>query len=180
MNYENLLNFNNAESTKPEFTIIPANTIVKASLVIRPGECEVDKYLTKSPHSGSIYLACEFIVLEGPFARRKIFQNIGIIGTAKEGDNDSFGKRGRSLLRAIIESFRNIMPNDESETAQNARKINHFGELNGITPIVKIGIDNDKSGKYGDRNYIISAITPDKKDYGQFIAGVLEDKYAWR
>ena len=180
MNYTEILDFNNVLPSKPEFSLIPVDTIAKAHLTIRGGGYEADPYLTKSSHTGSIYLAAEFCVLEGPFSRRKIFQNFGVSGTLKEGDNDSFGKKGRSLIRSIIESAKNINPNDNSDEAQKARKINNFGDLNGITCIIKIGIDHDKSGKYNDRNCIIGIITPDKKEYQQIMNGTqLEDQLPW-
>ena len=180
MNYTEILNFNNVLPSKPEFALIPADTLAKVHLTIRSGGYEADPYLTKSSHTGSVYLSAEFCVLEGSFARRKIFQNIGILGTAKEGDNDAFGKRGRSLIRSIIESAKNINPSDNSDEAQQARKINNFGDINGLTCIIKIGIDRDKSGKYSDRNCIIGVITPDKKEYQQIMNGIqLDDQLPW-
>jgi hypothetical protein len=148
--------------------------------MIRNGGYSEDQYLSKSSSTGSLYLIGEFTVLEGPFARRKIFQNIGIIGTAKEGDQDAFGVRGRSLIRGIIESAKNINPNDDSSKACEARKINSFGDLNGLICVVKIGIENDKSGKYGDRNSVLCAVTPDKREYQQILSGVgLDDNISW-
>jgi hypothetical protein len=66
------------------------------------------------------------------------------------------------------------MPNDSSETADNARKINSFAKLNGLTCIVKIGIERDKSGKFDDRNSIVCAITLYKKEYEIFMNSALE------
>jgi hypothetical protein len=175
---EQLTNFNNAAIARPEAMLIPQGTIAKVIMNIRSGGYEKDPYLTKSSHTGSIYLHAEFIVLEGPFSRRRTFQNIGIVGNNKTGDSDVFGTRGRSLLRGLIESAKNIMPNDSSETAQNARKINSFADLNGLTCVVKIGIERDKSGKFDDRNSIICAVTPDKKEYEIFMNRA-EDNIPW-
>jgi hypothetical protein len=180
INFEYLTNFNNATISGPNADLIPAGTIVKAVMNIRSGGYEEEPYLTKSPHSGSIYLHVEFVVLTGPFSRRRIFQNIGITGICKTGDTDVFGARGRSLLRGIIESAKNIQPKDNSEAAQNARKINDFAELNGITCIIKIGVNNDKTGQYDPRNMVLAAITPDKKEYQQFMFGAeAEDEVPW-
>jgi hypothetical protein len=151
INFEHLTDFNNAAISGGNPDLIPQNTIAKVAMNIRSGGFEEDAYLTKSMHSGSIYLHVEFVVLSGPFSRRKIFQNIGITGVCKTGDTDVFGTRGRSLLRGLIESAKNISPSDKSETAQQARKISSFAELNGITCVVKIGIINDKTGQYDPR-----------------------------
>lgn len=172
VSYTNLLDFNNAAISKPKALLIPHGTIAKTIMNVRSGGYEKDKYLSKSAHTGAIYLHAEFIIMDGPFSRRRIFQNIGVIGNNKVGDNDVFGTRGRSLLRGLIESAKGIIPNDESETSQNARKIDNFGELNGMICVVKIGIDKDKSGKFEDRNTIICAVTPEKKEYQVFMNGV--------
>jgi hypothetical protein len=168
INYSKLTDFNTA-AIKQETQLIPPGTIAKAIMNIRSGGYEHDSHLTKSSHSGSIYLHVEFVILEGVFSRRKIFQNIGIVGFSKVGDPDVYGAQGRSLLRGLIESAKNIMPCDDSEEAQKARKINSFSELNGLVAIVKIGVEKDKSGKFDDRNMIIAAVTPDKKEYEAFI-----------
>jgi hypothetical protein len=179
INFEHLTDFNTA-SIATEYDLIPQNTIAKVIMSIRSGGFDEEPYLTKSPHSGSIYLHVEFTVLEGPFSRRKIFQNIGITGVCKTGDPDVYGARGRSLLRGIIESSKNIDPHDKSEAAQQARKINGFAELNGITCIVKIGVNKDKSGQYDPQNMVLTAVTPDKKEYQQFMFGIeAEDNVPW-
>jgi hypothetical protein len=180
INFEYLTDFNNAAISNGNPDLIPPNTIAKVVMNIRNGGFEEDPHLTKSPYSGSIYLHVEFVVLEGVFSRRKIFQNIGITGICKTGDTDVFGARGRSLLRGIIESAKNIQPKDNSEVAQKARKINGFAELNGITCVVKIGVYNDKTGQYDPRNIVLGAITPDRKEYQQFMFGVeAEDNIPW-
>jgi hypothetical protein len=180
IDFNHLTDFNNAVISGGNPDLIPPNTIAKVAMNIRSGGYEEEPYLTKSPHSGSVYLHVEFVVLNGPFSRRKIFQNIGITGVCKTGDTDVFGTRGRSLLRGIIESARNISPFDKSEAAQQARKINGFVELNGITCVVKIGVINDKTGQYGDRNMVFAAITPDKQGYQQFMFGAeAKDDVPW-
>jgi hypothetical protein len=171
INFEHLTDFNNAAISGGIQDLIPAGTIAKVAMNIRSGGYEEEPYLTKSLHSGSIYLHVEFVILTGPFSRRKIFQNIGITGVCKTGDTDVFGTRGRSLLRGLIESAKNIQPEDNSEEAQKARKISSFAELNGITCIVKIGVNKDKSGQYEPNNIVLAAITPDKKEYQQFWHG---------
>ena len=75
-------------------------------------------------------------------------------------------------MRGIIESSKNVDPHDKSEAAQKARKISNFAELNKITCVVKIGVNKDKSGQYDPQNMVLAAITPDKKEYQQFMFGV--------
>jgi hypothetical protein len=107
-------------------------------------------------------LNCEFTILEGQFARRKVFDKIGINGS------DQWINMGKARIRAILESAKNINPKDMSETAMAARKINSFNELDGLEMIIKIGIESDRSGMYPDKNRLLSIITPDHKFYAEY------------
>jgi hypothetical protein len=101
--------------------------------------------------------------MEGQFARRKIFDKIGISGS------DQWVNMGKARIRAILESAKNINPKDMSETAMAARKIDSFGELEGLEPIIKIGIEHDRSGVYQDKNKVASIITPDNSFYKDYV-----------
>jgi hypothetical protein len=97
--------------------------------------------------------------MEGQYAKRKIFDKIGISGS------DQWINIGKSRIRAILESAKNINPKDMSETAMAARKINSFDELDGLEMLIKIGIEHDRSGVYQDKNRVASIITPDSQIY---------------
>jgi hypothetical protein len=155
------MNFNDAEA-QTEFGIIPNNTIAKAVLMIRAGNDFSDPFLTRSKNGESTFLNCEFTILEGQFARRKIFDKIGISGS------DVWINMGKAKIRAIIESAKNINPKDLSEVAIAARKISSFNELDGLEPIIKIGVEHDRSGVYPDKNKIAVIITPDHKFYQEY------------
>jgi hypothetical protein len=156
-----MIDFNDAEQ-QTEFSLIPANTIAKARLTIKQGNDFSDPFLTRSKDGNSTYLNCEFVIMEGQFVRRKIFDKIGISGS------DVWVNMGKSRIRAIIESAKNINPKDMSETAMAARKIDSFSELEGLEPIIKIGIESDRSGVYQDKNRVLSIVTPDHKFYQEY------------
>ncbi|MFP3034050.1 MAG: hypothetical protein ACEY3C_00515, partial [Candidatus Tisiphia sp.] len=85
-----LTDFNNA---KLQSNLIPKGTIVKVKMAIKPGGYE--NWFTKSYATGSIYLNVEFTVTEGPYAKRKIFQVIGIkSGKARVEGEDTWGESG--------------------------------------------------------------------------------------
>jgi hypothetical protein len=153
-----MMNFNDAEQ-QTEFGLIPANTIAKARFVLKPGNDFSDPYLTRSKNGDSTYLDCEFIILEGQYAKRKIFDKIGISGS------DTWVNMGKARIRAMLESAKNVNPKDMSDAAMAARQINSFEELNGLEVIVKIGIESDRSGVYQDKNRVASIITPDNALY---------------
>jgi hypothetical protein len=56
-----------------------------------------------------------------------------------------------------------------SEAAMATRKINSFDELNGLEPIIKIGVEHDRNGAYPDKNKIAVIITPDHKFYAKYL-----------
>ncbi|XCA33334.1 MAG: hypothetical protein ABS808_00370 [Wolbachia endosymbiont of Polyergus mexicanus] len=152
-----LTDFNTAKS---QSNLIPKGTTVKVKMTIKPGGYEC--WLTKSPTTGSIYLNAEFTVIEGPYARHKIYQAIGIKSGKAEGAEDVWGEMGRSMLRSILESARNIHPHDTSEKAVVARKINSIADFNGLEFTAKVGIEADS--RYGDRNRITAVVTPEQNN----------------
>ena len=159
-----MLNFNNAE-LQNSFELIPANTIAKARLVIKPGNDATDPLITHSKGGDTAYLNCEWIILEGKYAKRKVFDKIGLEGS------DKWVNMGKARIRAILESAKGISPKDVSEIAVAARQINSFDELNNLDVIIKIGVEHDKSGQYQDKNRVIAIITPDHYSYTEFMHG---------
>ncbi|KLT21868.1 putative phage related protein [Wolbachia endosymbiont of Armadillidium vulgare str. wVulC] len=150
-----LTDFNTA---KLQSNLIPKGTIVKVKMAIKPGDYE--NWFIKSYTTGSIYLNVEFTVTEGPYAKRKIFQIIGVkSGKASVEGEDVWGESGRSMLRSILESARNIHSNDTSEKAVIARKVNSIADFNGLEFTAKVGIEADR---YGEKNKIATVIIPEQ------------------
>lgn len=156
--------FNNAEQQQ-SFDLIPKGTLAKVRMTIKPGGYDdpsqgwTGGWATQSFETGSVYLACEFVVLEGPYARRKMWSNIGLYSPK----GPAWGNMGRSFIRAVLNSARNTHPQDNSPQAQVARRIAGFHELDGIEFVARIDIEKDGRGE--DRNTIKIAIEPDHKDY---------------
>lgn len=159
-----MIDFNNAESQN-SFDLIPSNTIAKARLVLKAGNDPSDHFITRSKGGDTAYLNCEFIILEGKYAKRKIFDKIGLEGS------DRWTNMGKARIRAILESAKGINPKDVSEIAIADRKINSFDELNNLDVVIKIGVEHDKNGQYQDKNRVIAIITPENFAYAEFING---------
>jgi hypothetical protein len=51
-----------------------------------------------------------------------------------------------------------------SDSAKNARRVNSYGDFDGIRFIAKIGIEEGQGG-YKDKNTLDLAITPDRKNW---------------
>lgn len=162
--------FNTADE-QTSFDIIPKGTFAKVRMTIKPGGYDDNNngwtggYATRNPESGAVYLACEYIVLEGEYAKRKVWSNIGLYS---QKNNNAWGNMGRSFIRAILNSARGLSGKDNSPQAQTLRRINGLSDLDGIEFVAKIDVGKDQYDN--DRNEIKLAITPDHKDYG-FVMG---------
>ncbi|MDZ7711036.1 MAG: hypothetical protein U5K36_14075 [Roseovarius sp.] len=161
------MDFNGADSQDAAFDLIPANTLAKVALTIRPGGAGPEGWLTQSRTSSAMYLNVEAIVLDGPYARRRVYTRIGFKGkNVNERGEDTYANRGRALIRGILESARGIKANDQSDAARAARLIRSLGELSGLDFVAKIGVEKDRDNpEDAGRNVIKAAIGPDHGEY---------------
>ncbi|WP_031595365.1 hypothetical protein [Ferrovum myxofaciens] len=157
-------NFNSA-AEQSSFDLIPKGSLVRVRTTIKPGGFDdpslgwTGGYATRNPNTGSVYLNCGFVVLEGPYARRKLWSLIGLHSPKGE----EWANMGRTFIKAILNSARGIHPDDNNPSAQNARCIKGFSELDGIEFLGRVDWEKDLNGK--DKSVIKSAVTPDHKDY---------------
>lgn len=156
-----MLDFNNA-STQTEFDLIPDETVAPVRVTVRPGNAGTGGWETRSKSGDSTYLNCEFVVLDGPYAKRKFWTNLTVTGNT-DGQQKAVDI-SRSKIRGMLESARGISPADESEAAMTARRISTWGDVDGLSFVAKIGIQKGKDG-YKDSNTLIAAITPDKQQW---------------
>jgi hypothetical protein len=165
------MDFNNSEN-QSSFDAIPNNTLAKVRMSIKPGGYDdpnqgwVGGYATKNDATGSVYLSCEFVILEGEYAKRKVW---GILGL-HSNKGAEWGNMGRSFIKAILNSARGVSENDNSPAAQNARRISGFADLDGIEFVAKITTKKDQNEEL--RNEIRFAIAPDHKDYQAFMGSI--------
>lgn len=165
MNTNTYFDYNDAEAQQGAFDLIPKGTLVRVRMTIKPGGHDdptqgwTGGYASESFDTGSVYLTCEFVVLEGAYAKRKMWSNIGLL--SRKGP--VWGQMGRSMIRAILNSARNVHPQDNTPQAAAARRIQGFNELDGIEFIARVDVEKDAKGE--DRNVVKLAIEPDHKDY---------------
>ena len=162
--------FNTAEEQN-DYDLIPKGTLVKVRLTIKPGGYNDPAqgwnggYATRSETSGAVYLNCEFTVMEGPFARRKVWSLIGLYSVK----GPDWGNMGRSFIKGILNSARGFGNNDSSPAAQAARRIAGLGDLEGLEFVARVDVEKDQNGQ--DKNVIKTAITPDHKGYAAAMRG---------
>lgn len=168
------MDFNGADTQDAAFDLIPANTLAKVCLTIRPGGAGPEGWLTQSKTSPALYLNTEAVVMEGPFARRRLYTRIGFRGKAAGGPgDDTYGNRGRAMIRGILESARGVRADDQSNAARAARMIRSLGELNGLEFVARIGIERDKDKpEDSGRNVIKAAIGADHAEYARLLGCV--------
>jgi hypothetical protein len=155
----------NSASDQGSFDLIPKGTLLRVRMTIRPGGYDdpaqgwTGGYATRNANTGSVYLNCEFVVLEGPYARRKLWSLIGLLSPK----GPEWANMGRTFIKAILNSARGIHPNDNGPAAQNARRIGGFADLDGIEFLGRVDWEKDQYG--ADKAVIKAAVTPDHKDY---------------
>ncbi len=131
--------FNGADRQSSGFDPIPAGTIVPLTMSIRPGGAGDGGWFKQSQSSDALMLDCEFVVSEGPYAKRKIWQFLIVSGgKLNERGESTAGNITRATLRAILESARGIRPDDMGESAQAARRIDGWQDFCGLTFIAKL------------------------------------------
>lgn len=157
--------FNDAQSNA---NVIPKGTLAKVRLTIRPGGFDDPAQgwtggYAKRGNTGAVFLDAEYTVLDGPYAKRKIWSMIGLY--SPNGPN--WANMGRSLIRGILNSSRGLSDKDKSPEAQARRRINGFADLDGLEFVARIDVGTDTNGD--EKNEIRNAVTTDHKEYAQIM-----------
>jgi hypothetical protein len=156
-----MLNFNEADAQR-SFDVIPEDTVATVHMTVRPGGAGEGGWLRRSKDGNSEGLDCEFAVVDGPHAKRKFWALLTISGTTP-GHAQAADISG-TKLRAILESARGVKPGDESEVAQQARRVAGYGDFDGLRFIARIGVEPPQNG-YKAKNTLDQIITPDRTDW---------------
>ena len=166
----NWSDFNDAQQ-QSSFDPIPKGTVAKVRMTVKPGGYNdpsqgwVGGYATQSFETGSVFLACEFVVLEGKYARRKLWSNIGLYSSK----GPTWGNMGRTFVRAALNSARNVRPDDNTPQGAAARRIRGFQDLDGMEFVARIDIEKDSRGEA--KNVVRMAVEPGDPDYAPAMAG---------
>ena len=176
--------FNDADEQQ-SYDLIPKGTIAPVRMTIKPGGYDdpsqgwAGSYATRNETTGTIYLNAEFVLLEGPHARRRVWSLIGLFSPK----GPEWGNMGRSLVRGILNSARSLSEKDTSPQAQAIRRIEGLHVLDGIEFLAKIDVGKDQNGE--PKSEIRFAVTPNHKDWeayqqagGQWRPGAPSANYA--
>jgi hypothetical protein len=150
----------NKDGEQKTFDVIPDDTICTVQMTIRPGSAGKDGWLTRAKNGNSEHLACEFIVVDGPYAKRKFWTRYTVEGT----DHATAIEISRKALKAMLESAYGIRPNDESDAARVARIPKGWADFDQLRFVVRIGVEPPKDG-YAAKNTVKEIITPERQDW---------------
>ena len=163
--------WNDFNDAKQNTNLIPKGTIAKVRLTIRPGGFDDPSQgwtggYAKRGSTGAVYLDVEYTVLEGPYARRKVWSMIGLYSPK----GPDWGNMGRGFVRGVLNSARGLSDKDNTPDAQNARRISGLGDIDGLEFVARIDVGKDSNGD--DRNDIRQPVTRDHRDYAAAMGGV--------
>ncbi len=168
------INFNDIEpssGSSGEFELIPENTIARVTLQLEGGSLEIPEFgrgnFFKASQGGgrAKWMPVVFTIKGGDYNGRKVWHRIFVDGDKMSERNVPVAKEiGLRTMRSIIESARNINPDDTTPNAQQARQLNSIEDLNNMELCVKIGIEKGTNG-YADRNRLIAPLTPNNAGY---------------
>jgi len=162
--------FNNAEDTGA-FNLIPKGSLLKVRMTLKPGGYDDPAqgwtcgFATRSEKTGSVFLNAEFIVLEGEYAKRKLWTLIGL----QSANGHAWGDMGRSFIKGALNSAFGLLPQDVSPAAQAKRRIRDFGDLDGLVFAAQVSWERDDTGE--DKAVIKAPVTPSHARYAEVMHG---------
>ena len=161
--------------------LIPDGTFCKIKFHLKDGGIDGsgphDKGLLKaSKSSDAKMLDAELTVVDGPFAKRKIFQMFTVSGGSVDEKGVSKGwKITKPILRAMIDSCVGLRQDDMSDAAQAKRVLKGMRDLEGLTFVAKIAVEPGQAKPdgtfYNDKNTMERVIVPGDSQYADVMAG---------
>lgn len=171
-----MLNLNNANEQSTGSSLIPPKSKVLVGLIIEaPASDRVGSYpeLNRSQNSSLEYLNVTLEVLSGTYKGKQIYHNFNVHGASTEKQQKAIDI-SMAQLRALVEAHNHISPKDTSPTAQKARMLNSYSELNGKIFPIEVKCTEKFSQKSGDTfiiNELRSIITTEDDSYAMLMNG---------
>jgi hypothetical protein len=142
--------------------LIPPGTDPVVQFKVRRDEA-TGNALTLTKNRDAETLKLEATIVEGPFARGKVWADFLVTGTT-EGQKMMCDKN-KAMLKLIIDSARDIDPSDKSPEARQKRTlVRDWDDFDGMRAQVVIGIEPERINKqtgqvYQARNVIEKVVT---------------------
>jgi hypothetical protein len=107
-------------------------------------------------------LDLEYVVLEGPHAKRK-FSAFLLLDGQTDGQKQ-MAEHNKAFLKKVLDSAKYLDPSDKADEARKARTITSYRDLDGVRFLAEVGVEAGKNG-YSDRNVVAKVITKDKPEW---------------
>jgi hypothetical protein len=164
----------NADGNQPSgrFELLPVGTY-RLQLKIRSGGAGPDGVLRLAKNLNTLMLDTELIVVEGPHKGRKLWQLFTVDLNEQQKaavDQEQWSKYetavriGRKRLGAVLNSAYSLRADDDSEEAQEKRRVESLQAFDGLTFYGRVGIRSG-NGSYRDQNQLVEVLTPDNWMY---------------
>jgi len=128
--------------------------------------------LKAASESDAKMLDCEFTVVEGPFVRRKFWQNFTVAGGKLDDKGQSKGWNiSKASFRAMVDSALGLNAKDMSDSAKNKRVLQGLKQLDGITFAARIMVEPASDPKYRDQNRLANVVLPGEPQYEPVMKG---------
>jgi hypothetical protein len=146
---------------------IPDGTVATVQMRIRPGGVGEDSLLKRTTSGEAEMLDCEFVVVDGEFAKRKFWDTFILEGTTDGQKQMAETNRGR--LKKILESARGIKKDTPAEQARALYRAD-LKDFDNLVFIARIGMrkgepKKDGTSNWPDKNFLAAAISPDHRDW---------------
>lgn len=165
------MNLNEAEEQRETGVVIPDGTFVHLIGHIRAGGVDGPEpgdrgICTASKTSDVLMLDFEFTVLAGKYAKRKLWQNFVVSGGSLDEKGVSKGWNiTKSRLRAMVESYFGLKPDDKSAEAAAKRQVPDFASFDGIEFYAKLGVEQQEPTRDQQGNILRSFPPKNTIDY---------------
>jgi len=132
--------------------VIPPDSMVWVKLHIQmpqQGRTGSAVELTSAKNSTLEFLSTELEVMQGQFKGAKIYHRFNVAGATTPGHKKAIDISMKQL-GAILEVARNVTPDDASPQATEARRVNGWGDFEGMTFPCKVGCEASNTPKKND------------------------------
>lgn len=165
------MNFANAQAQRDYSELVPAGTLARCLLRIKPHDATNGVWETPSKSGNGAYLKCDLALIGGKHDKRHLFTNINV-----RNQNQTAVDIGHGQIKAILECTRGqAQPDGSVVMSEAAYSMDSYGELDGVECAIKVSLEPAK-GDYPEKNDIAVFLSPLQtgKDWTRFIAGDLD------
>jgi hypothetical protein len=155
--------FNDAGSQRT-LDVIPNDTICTVQMTVHAGGVGDGGWCTCAADGNSEHLNIECTVVDGQYAKRKIFTRLTVQGTTQK--HAEAADITRRTIKAMLESARGIKPSDSSDVAKAARHLNGYQDLDGLRFVIRVGVRPPRDS-YPAQNTIREVITPERSAWNK-------------